>query len=273
MKDNGILWFSMAFLLAAVQAGCSVNPVTGKRELIFIPESQEIAMGVQAAPQFEKEFGGTVPNDRLQGYIQELGKKIAAVSDRQMPWDFALVGSKTPNAFALPGGKVFVTAGLFGSLANERQLAAVLGHEIGHVCAKHNVKGLQRQMTAEVFASVAGKLAGDKAEAAEAAAKIAGNMAVMKYSRDDEYQADALGVKYMEKAGFNPWGMVETLEFLLKLGGSEPSKFEEMFQTHPLTSARVKQAKDKVSAEYPAYKPTQGDARAEIFAEMRRLLP
>jgi beta-barrel assembly-enhancing protease len=260
-------------VLGGCLSGCSTNPATGERELVLIPESQEVAMGLQAAPQFESQFGGAVSNSQVQAYVQGIGKKLAAVSDRQVPWEFKLVNSTTPNAFALPGGKVFVTAGLFKSLTNERQLAAVLGHEIGHVCAKHNVKGMQRQMGAQALTELAAKaVSPDKAEAAKTAAGVVGNMAVLKYSRDDEYMADSLGIKYMEKAGYNPWGMVETLEYLLKLGGTEAGKFQEMFQTHPLTSERVKNAKDQVSRTYPRYRPDESDPRAGDFRQIQAML-
>jgi predicted Zn-dependent protease len=259
-------------IVAALAAGCSTNPVTGKRELILIPESQEIAMGEEAAPQFEKEFGGATAEPRLQDYVQSLGGKLAAASDREgMPWSFTLVNSDIPNAFALPGGKVFITAGLFGSLDNERQLAAVLGHEIGHVCAKHNVKGMQRQMGAEAFTKIVNELAGGKSSV-QSAAKIVSSMAVLRYSRDDEYQADALGVRYMERAGHNPWGMVETLEFLQTLGGVEPGRFQEMFLTHPLTSKRIEAVKTKVVRDYARYSPHEGDSAKARFLEMRGLL-
>ena len=142
-------------LSAMLSAGCSTNPVTGQRELIFISPEQEIAMGNQAAPQFESEFGGKVPNAELQAYVQSVGGRVAQLSDRQMPYEFTLVSSQVPNAFALPGGKMFITAGLMGRMTNERQLAAVLGHEVGHVAARHNVKGMQRQIGASVLVQIA----------------------------------------------------------------------------------------------------------------------
>lgn len=254
--------------------GCSVNPVTGRRELIFIPESQEISLGTEAVGEFEKEFGGRAPNNQLQDYVQDLGRKLAAVSDRrELPWEFALVNSSTPNAFALPGGKIFVTAGLFTSLGNERQLAAVLGHEIGHVCAKHNVKGMQRRMGVSALAELAAKVVStEKAKAAKAVTAIVGNMAVLKYSRDDEYQADSLGIKYMEKAGYNPWGMVETLEFLLKLGGPGGGRFKEMFQTHPLTGERIRKARAEVTEGYAGYHSEADDSGAMRFKQMQGLM-
>ncbi|MCE5279735.1 MAG: M48 family metallopeptidase [Planctomycetaceae bacterium] len=273
MRTSLVLNVAVVAMVLSAAAGCSVNPVTGKPELSLISEQQEVAMGIESAPQFEKEFGGKVPDAALQNYVQTLGKKVAAVSDRpELPWEFQLVATKTPNAFALPGGKVFVTAGLFGSLTNERQLVAVLGHEIGHICARHNIQGMQRQMGAGLLVELAGQLAGDKADIAKAATSVVGNMAVLKYSRKDEYQADDLGIAYMERAGFNPWGMVETLQFLMSLGEKDESKFAEMFQTHPLTSERVKKAQAAVTSRHAGYAPSQGDPRAKAFMDMRTRL-
>ena len=257
--------------LVAAAGGCSVNPATGQRELILIPESQEIAMGLEAAPKFEKEFGGKVPNETLQAYVAQVGGRIAAVADRKMEYQYTLVASKVPNAFALPGGQIFVTAGLIRLMSSERELAAVLGHETGHVCAKHNVKGMQRQIGASVLADLAAQIAGG-GDTAAAAAKVAGTMITMKYSRDDEFQADELGTKYMSKAGYNPWGMVELLTVLLNLHEKEPSKLEELFQTHPISSKRIADATAMIQQDHAAARKTDPDPKAGEFLAMRKLL-
>ena len=266
---------ALLMLAAAFAVGCSINPVTGQQELILIPENQEIAMGVQAAPGFEKEFGGKVADPRLQAYVQEVGKRVAGVSDRKMPYEFTLVSSKVPNAFALPGGRIFLTAGLMVRMTNERQLAAVLGHETGHVAAKHNVKGMQRQVGASVLTQIAAQVAGeDKAAAAEMATKVVTGMANLKYSRDDEYQADAVGIKYMARAGYNPYGMVELLTVLLNLSESEPGALAEMLQTHPVSSKRIEEAKGIIKADeqYNRFLPTAPDPNAPRFQAMRQAL-
>jgi len=263
-----------AGLLAAalLAGGCSTNPVTGETELMLISEKQEVAMGLEAAPQFEKEFGGRVPNAELQEYVQGIGQALAGVSDRNnLKYDFVLVTSKVPNAFALPGGQIFLTAGLMSLMQNERELAAVLGHELGHVCARHNVKGMQRQMGTSVLVEVASSVAG-VGKAGKGVAKVVGSMVTLKYSRDDEYQADSLGVKYMALAGYNPWGMVELLDILLGLHDKEPSSLQEMFQTHPLSTKRVAEATEIVQTEYPEARRTDPDPKAARFERMRGLL-
>jgi len=267
---------SIALLCIVVfAAGCSTNPVTGEKQFLVISREQEIQMGDQAAPEFEQQFGGKVVNQTLQDYVEMVGQRVAKYSHRQMPYGFTLVSSDVPNAFALPGGKVFITAGLMRRMTNERQLAAVLGHETGHVAAKHNVSGMQRQMGAQLFAEVLGAvIGGGTGEAAKAGAKIAGSIANLKHSRDDEYQADHVGLGYMAEAGYNPWGMVELLTVLYKLNESEPGSLGEMFQTHPLTRKRIERVQDAIQSndEYRRFSADAKDPNRARFERMRNLL-
>ena len=267
------LSFIVLILLAVFSLGCSRSVVTGKKEFIAISTEEEIAMGQQSGPEFEKEFGDKVPNDRLQEYLQSVGGRLASVSDRAMPYEFSLLSSDTPNAFALPGGKIYVTVGLFKNMTNERQLAAVLGHEVVHVADKHSVKGLQRQMGAEILAELAGAaVGGEKAQTAEAAAKITTGMVNLKYDRGMESEADAYGVKYMVRAGYNPWGMVELLETLQSLSNSNPGLFGDLFATHPLTETRIKEARQIVQSQYAKFSPQTPDPHSQEFMKMRGLL-
>ncbi len=263
--------------LLLLVGGCSVNPVTGKREFIAISREREIAMGVEAAPEFEKEAGGKVPNDQLQAYVRMVGGKVSAVgvSHRDMPYEFTLAASDVANAFALPGGKIFITAGLMRRMTNERQLAAVLAHETVHVAAKHNVKGMQRQMGVAVLVEIAGHVAGEeKAEAAKAATKIVAAMGTLRYSRGDEYQADEVGIRYMTDAGYNPWGMVELLTVLYNLSESEPGSLAEFFLTHPLTSKRIETAQEIIrgNSKFDRYSLENPDPHTARFMKMRDLL-
>ncbi len=259
-------------LLASI--GCSTNPVTGKDELILISPEQEIAMGVEAGPEFEKEFGGKVANQQVQQYVQKIGKTLAAASDREMPYEYTALNSDIPNAFALPGGKIYITSGLLKAMQNERELAGVLGHETAHVAAKHNVKNLQRQMTTSVLVNVAGSVIGGTAgQAAEAGAKIASSMVNLSYSRGDEYEADLVGIRYMEKAGYNPYGMVEMLTTLMNLNEKQPGSFTEFFHTHPLTTKRIDEARQYVEDEYGKYSSKTPDPNQADFLEIRSMLP
>ncbi len=267
-----LLLIGLAFALV-LPAGCSDNPVTGERELALISREQEIQMGEEASPEFRKEFGGAVDNARVQQYVDRVGQSVARVSHRpDMPWEFTLVRSKTPNAFALPGGKIFITRGLLTRMNNERQLAAVLGHEVAHVAAKHNVQALQRAMGVQVFAEVLqAVIGGTGGKAAGTAAQIVFGMKQLQYSREAEYQADQLGIEYMSRMGYNPYGMVELLEVLLSLSESEGGNLQEMFQTHPLTSNRIQEAKETVATEHPSVSAAAADPHATRFVRMRSL--
>ncbi len=274
---NRLLLFLLASLLgASALAGCATNPVTGKRELVLISREQEIAMGEEAAPEFEKEFGGKVEHADLQAYVSGVGRRMAEVSDRPMPYDYTLVASDVPNAFALPGGKIFITAGLMRQMTNERQLAAVLGHETGHVAARHSVRQMQKQMGAQLLMEIAARAGGaDTGQTAADVTRVVSTMALLKYSRDDEYQADELAVKYAARAGYNPWGVVELLTLLKAMQEAEPGRFREMFQTHPLSSKRIERARLTLLQD-PAYKgkysPAAADPHADRFEQMRQTL-
>ena len=253
--------------------GCTRSAITGKKEVILISSEEEIALGQQAGPEIEKEFGDKVPNDSVQNYVAAVGSKLASVSDRTMPYEFALLSSEVPNGFALPGGKIYVTAGLMSRMTNERQLAAVLAHEVVHVADKHSVKGLQRQMGAAILVDLVGMaVGGDKAQSAEAAAELGAGVVNLRYSRDDESTADAVGVRYMARAGYNPWGMVELLELLQSLSNAEPGLFGDMFSTHPLTSKRIDEVRDIVRTEYSQFSLDTPDPREQDFLKMRQVL-
>jgi predicted Zn-dependent protease len=238
---------------------------------ILISTEQEIALGDDAAPQFEEQLGGRVDNDRLQNYVQAVGQVVAAESGREMPYDFVLVNEEVPNALALPGGKIFLTAGLMKIMENEQQLAAVLGHETAHVARRHNVRMIQNQMGVSVLANLAGKAAGDYGGSAEAGTKIAGAMFNLSYSREYEFEADQFGAEYIEAAGYNPYGMVQLLELLLTLHDKEPGKFEQMFMTHPLTTDRVANIRT-ILEEEGTFSENTPDPNAMRFQSMRALL-
>ena len=253
--------------------GCRVNPATGQKQLVVISEKQEIAIGRQAADGLEKHFDGKVSNTQLQEYVRSVGRKVAEVADRKMPYDFTLLASDVPNAFALPGGKVYVTAGLMKKMDNERQLAAVLGHEIGHVCALHNVHALQRQLGAKILLEIAQyAVQGEYAPSIQTATKYTTKFLNLRYSRKDEYQADKLGVWYMSRAGYNPCGMIELMEVLLKQKKGKESAFFELFQSHPLTKKRIEQVRDHVSMNYHQHLPPKPDPHTDRYLEMRQLL-
>ncbi len=251
-----------------LQAGCG--------SVVLFSTEEEIRMGAEAAPELEKQFGGRVDNQQLQDYVTQIGQTVAAQSERDMPYEYTLVNSDVPNAFALPGGKIYITVGLMSRMTNERQLAAVLGHETGHVAMRHNMKNLQRQMGVSILAQAAGAFfEGTAGQVAEGATKVAGGVANLRYSRDDEYEADQVGLDYVQRAGYNPWGMVELLTVLKNLSDSEPGRFTEMFQTHPLSSKRVAEAEEMIQTDgkLRGYAKDAPDPHAQRFLRMRALLP
>ncbi len=198
----------MRILLALVAAiltttACATNPVTGKRELSFMSEAQEISVGRELDAQVRQEMG-LYEDDELQRYVQELGMRLARSSQRpNLPWSFAVLDSPAVNAFALPGGFIYITRGILPYLDNEAQLVGVLGHEIGHVTARHSAQQYTRGMGASLGVLVGSIFVpqirpfGDLAE---------GGIGVLflKFGRDDELQADALGAEYTAAGGWDP---------------------------------------------------------------------
>ncbi|HSL72783.1 MAG TPA: M48 family metalloprotease, partial [Longimicrobiales bacterium] len=176
-------------------AGCATNPVTGERELALVSESQEIAMGKEAVPQVEASIG-LVEDAALQTYVRRIGLGLAAQSERpNLPWSFGVLDDPTPNAFALPGGPVYITRGLLSLMDSEAELAAVLGHEIGHITARHSVSQISRAQLAQLGLGV-GMILVPSLQGLGNVLGTGMQLLFLKYGRDDERQADDLGFKY-----------------------------------------------------------------------------
>ena len=224
--------------------GCAVNPVTGKRELSLVPESQELAIGEQNyAPMRQMQGGDYVADKEVVAYVNEIGQKLAAVSDRRLPYEFKVLNNSTPNAWALPGGKIVINRGLLTELENEAQLAAVLGHEITHAAAKHTAKSMSRGMLLQgaVFAAVIGTQGKDYAQLAQMGAGLGAQMATQKFGRDAEREADYYGMKYMHKAGYDTAEAVELQRIFVRLAeGRSPGWIEGLFASHPPSQERVR---------------------------------
>jgi predicted Zn-dependent protease len=251
------LWLT-AFVLGAflLAAGCATNPVTGKSQVVLISEQQEVEMGKQYYPLTNQMSEGVTPHTEVQRLVQQVGLKMAQNSERpDLPWEFNVVDDNTPNAYALPGGKISITRGLISRMESEDQLASVLGHEIGHVTARHQVVSASRDQllgAALGIGSVALRAGGvSGAGAIEAAAQIGAGLLTTKYSRDQERQADELGMKYMTAAGYNPRAFAETMRILASAAQREPSKFETLFSSHPMTSERIETAEQRLATGYP----------------------
>jgi len=236
-------------LIALISAGCVTNPATGRSQLDLISTEEEIALGAQAAPDLIKEYGGEVKSEPLKSYVRGIGGRIAALTEADypdLPWEFFVLDSDVINAFAIPGGKVFISRGLMSYMENEAQLAAVLGHEIGHVVAQHVDERLSRSMAAQIGMEVIGGMS--DSEFVNAGAAILTQGTLLKFDRNQESEADRLGLKYIVAAGYDPQGMVEMLEILVATsGGSSPPEF---FSTHPNPEGRRDSITELIREDY-----------------------
>lgn len=284
--------FAHILILSIVSAvalpACSHNPVTGQSSLLFLSKDDEVKLGSEAAPQFTEQYGGPVPNQQLQDYVTTVGRKLAAVTEEDFPnfpWEFTLLNSDVVNAFALPGGKVFITRGLAAQLTSEAQLAGVLGHEVGHVTARHgNQRVSQAQLTSGLIGAikVGVGLAGDGGTISTIgqygvpALEMGGNVILLKYGRGDETEADQLGMRYMSRAGYNPAAQREVMEILAQTSGG--SSGFEWLSTHPFPETRIQQIDKLLATQYPdaATNPAYGmyeDRYREQFLRVLATLP
>lgn len=244
-----------ALVAAAFAAHCATNPVTGKSELSLVSVDEEKEQGRMAYGPTIQQSNGKVDDPPLQGYVNEVGLGLAKVSHApDYEYVYTVVNANYDNAFALPGGKICITRGLLARMTNEDQLAGVLGHETGHVCARHGAAGQTRQMITQGVMGVGGAVLGATGVRGGAyilqAAGVGSQLILQRYSRDQERQADELGMLYMARAGYNPGGFVEAMEILKAGHEQEPSKFDAMFQSHPLTSERIDTSKHRLAELY-----------------------
>jgi predicted Zn-dependent protease len=229
---------ALSLLLVAALA-CAVNPVTGKKEFMLYSESQEIELGKQTDESVAAQYG-VYDDAALQGAIRKLGLAMAAKSQRPgLPWRFTVLDSPVVNAFAVPGGSIYVTRGILAMMSSEAELAAVLGHEIGHVNARHSMSQMSKQQVAQI-GLVAGSVISKKFAQYAGLASAGLQVLFLKYSRDNENQADALGVDYSRAAGYDPADMAVTFRALQRMGDmSGGSSLPGFLSTHPLTADRI----------------------------------
>lgn len=230
--------------LAWAMVACSVNPVTGQRELTFMSASQEVSIGEQHYRPYQQQQGGLYILDPEVGrYVNEVGQKLARVSDRpELPYEFVVINSSVPNAWALPGGKIAINRGLLVLMEDEAELAAVLGHEIVHAAARHTARQHTRSalMGLGVVALGAAAQRSDYGQWIAAGAGLGATMWQAHYSRDQEFEADEFGIRYMVAAGYDPEGAVGLQKKLLSLSeGRQAGMLENLFASHPPSQARV----------------------------------
>lgn len=257
MRRTRMIRGALPLLAGLLLGACGTNPVTGKKEIQFVSEAQEVQTGQQNyAPMRQAEGGDYNVVPELTVYVNEVGQKLAAVSERQLPYEFVVLNNSTPNAWALPGGKIAVNRGLLTALTSESELAAVIGHEIVHAAARHGAKAQERGTLMQ-----AGMAAAQIGAAASGVDPNIGNLVLsggaaglqmvqMKYGRDQELEADEYGMKYMKLVGYDVQGAVtlqETFVRLFNQGAKEQDWLEGLFASHPPSQERVD--RNRVTAE------------------------
>jgi len=227
----------------ALCGGCAVNPVTGKNEITFVSESQELAIGKKNYGPYRQAQGGDyVIEPKLTRYLQSVGTRLAKVSDRELPYEFSILNESTPNAWALPGGKIALNRGLLVELRSEAELAAVLGHEIVHAAARHSAQSMERGVFLKGALLAAGVALGgtDYRDVGLLGAGVGAQLTNQKFGRDDETEADRYGMQYMVRAGYDPAAAVGLQETFVRLSeGKEPDWISGLFASHPPSRARV----------------------------------
>jgi len=234
--------FAVVALVYLLLNGCASNPVTGKSEMRLVSEQQELKMGQENyAPMQQMQGGQYTVDGELSAYVNQVGQKLVAVSDRKLPYEFVVLNNSVPNAWALPGGKIAVNRGLLVELNNEAEMAAVLGHEIVHAAARHSAKKIETGMALSLGLVTIGILAGgDNRDLYIATGTVAAALLSQKYSRDAESESDHFGMQYMVRAGYDPYAAVSLQETFVRLSkGKEANWLEGLFASHPPSQDRV----------------------------------
>ncbi|WP_036483500.1 M48 family metalloprotease [Myxosarcina sp. GI1] len=232
------------------------NPITGEKQRIQLSPQQEIVIGKESSAEMAQQYGGLAVDNILQQYIDKVGNSVITSSTAKSapyPFEFHLLRDRqTINAFALPGGQIFITQALLSRLNSEAQLAGVLGHEVGHVVARHGAEHLARQQLGTVLVNAIGIAASeDPSDGRQAAiiAQVVNQMVNLKYDRDDELESDRLGLRFMTEAGYSPQGLLELMEILNSANGSGGQP--EFLSTHPNPDNRVEQLVALINENYP----------------------
>ncbi|MBN1807008.1 MAG: M48 family metalloprotease [Sedimentisphaerales bacterium] len=226
--------------------GCAYNPITGQKELMLFPETQDLEIGQQYAPEIEKELGGKIEDEELQNYINSVGQKIARISHKpNWEYHYVAVNDKSINASAVPGGHIFITKGMLEKLQTEAQLAAILAHETAHVVARDTSSAISNQIGLSLLlaAAASSQSSGAVMTAAELSRRIIG----LRYSRQDEREADIAGLDYMVVAGYNPYGIIETMQMLDE---QEKERVTEFLSSHPPPENRIAYLTRRIQSKY-----------------------
>ena len=285
-KNSGIrltrrdfLWMT-SMSSAGLLMGCAANPVTGKSQLMLMSEQQEVNIDKQQSPHQISSDYGNVQDQALNAYIDRTGKNIAKLTHRpQMPYNFHCVNAVYINAYAFPGGTIATTRGILLTLENEAELAALLGHELGHVNARHTAEQMSKSQLASagvgLLAAVVATQDARYAGIASSVGMFGAGALLASYSRDNERQADDLGMEYMVKTGYSPDGMIGLMEMLNSLSQHKPSATQLLFSTHPMSDERYKTSVNTASTKYPSARklPLQRERYMDHTASIRAIKP
>lgn len=260
-------------------AGCATDPVTGKKSLVGLSEGQEISLDQQQSPhQFSADYGAS-QDEALNRYVQDVSDDLWRHSHRpKMPYSARVLNANYINAYTFPGGSMAATRGIMLDLQNEDELAALMGHETGHVNARHAAEQAGKSMLVQgglVLASVAVAGKEQYQPIVQLAGQIGGSALLSKYSRDNEREADALGMEYMTRAGYNPDGMVGLMGMLQSQSKAKPGLLETMFASHPMSDERYQTAARRAEQQYAGQRglPLRRERYMDHTAGLRRIKP
>lgn len=239
-----------------------INEITGENQRVALSEQQEIALGLQALPTIINRHHGEHPDQDAQAYVDRVGNRLLQSLNKSLQkqgrhnpyqFDFHLLNdNQVINAFALPGGQIFITAALYQQLETEGQLAGVLGHEIGHVLSRHGAQQMAKQELTQGLVGAAGVAGGDISSARMA--QMIGSMVNMKYGRNDELESDRWGIELMVQAGYDPYAMIGVMDILKRAAGA--GKQPEIFSTHPDPGNRIERIRNYIQDTYPSSLPS-----------------
>jgi len=257
--------------------GCAVNPVTGKQQLMLVSESEEKQIDrVNSPHQFSADYG-SVQDQPLKGYLDEVGRSLAGKTHRpEMPYRFVPLNATYVNAYTFPAGSIGITRGILLELESEAALAALIGHELGHVNARHTAQAMSKGVLTSLALAGISSAASDLGPGAEQLAgglgQVAAGALLARYSRDNEREADSLALEYMVKAGYNPQGHLQLMDMLRSLNNHKPSAIELMFATHPMSQERYDSSKreigkmDPATTDFPLHRERYMDNTASLRA-------
>ena len=264
LKMRMMLVCGLAAIQSSLFAGCATNPATGKQQIMMVSEQQEISLGKQEDQNVVQSMG-LYDDPQLQQYVEDLGLELARKSERpNLPWSFRVVDDPVVNAFALPGGYIYITRGILAYMGSEAQLVSVLGHEIGHVTARHSANQISKSQLANIGLGLGMAVAPEIAAAGDLLMAGTG-LLFLKFSRDDERQADDLGLRYAQRANYDLYEATAMHDTLRRVGSlSDSGGVPGWASTHPEPENRIERIESRIAA--------MGEPSTEGRVERRRFL-